>query len=235
MADSDVGDGDDAVERVVAHAPVSGSSSAGSSPGQLTGDRRPADVQNTSTTSRIPIALLARAPSGSGKPAVSARSPPQVEHAVAAVPDGGAPRRRGGHHRESGPPGPAGAAGMGCPAGLVATSTRVAGEDLAAPPGGRRPGSGPASASTCAATPSPSRTMPKQDVLGPDVVVAQLRGLAERQLEDLLRARGVNGTCPRRLRRRLADDGDDLLTGPRPSETPSDCQGPRPNAIAVRG
>ena len=48
--------------------------------------------------------------------------------------------------------------------------------------------SAPSFTSTCAATPSPSRIRPEQDVLGADVVVAELQCLAQRQLENLLGA-----------------------------------------------
>ncbi|MBB5626779.1 hypothetical protein BJ981_002478 [Sphaerisporangium krabiense] len=51
----------------------------------------------------------------------------------------------------------------------------------------------------------------EEDVLRADVVVAQLQGFAERQLKDLLGARG-EGDVPRRRRLALADDLLDLLT-----------------------
>ncbi len=50
----------------------------------------------------------------------------------------------------------------------------------------------------------------EEDVLGADVVVTQLQGLAERQLKDLLGARGERNV-PRRRRLPLADDLLDLL------------------------
>ena len=62
--------------------------------------------------------------------------------------------------------------------------------------------SAPSFTSTCAATPSPSRIKPEEDVLGADVVVAELQRLAQRELEDLLRAWGERDVTRRRLRRR---------------------------------
>jgi hypothetical protein len=50
----------------------------------------------------------------------------------------------------------------------------------------------------------------KQDVLGADVVVAELQGLPQRELEHLLRARG-EGDVPGRRLLSLADDLLDLL------------------------
>ena len=50
----------------------------------------------------------------------------------------------------------------------------------------------------------------KEDVLGTDVVVAELEGLSQRQLEDLLRTRGEGDVARRRLLA-LADDLHDLL------------------------
>ena len=50
----------------------------------------------------------------------------------------------------------------------------------------------------------------EQDVLGADVVVAELQGLAQRQLEDLLGPRG-EGDVPGRRLLALADDLLDLL------------------------
>ena len=67
--------------------------------------------------------------------------------------------------------------------------------------------SAPSFTSTCAATPSPSRIKPEEDVLGADVVVAELQRLAQRELEDLLRAGRERDVA----RRRLAAVADDLL------------------------
>ncbi len=50
----------------------------------------------------------------------------------------------------------------------------------------------------------------EEDVLGPDVVVAELERLAQRQLEDLLRARRERDVAAGGLRA-LTDDLDDLL------------------------
>ena len=50
---------------------------------------------------------------------------------------------------------------------------------------------------------------PEQDVLGADVVVAELQRLTQREFEDLLRARG-EGDVARRRRAALADDLLDL-------------------------
>ena len=52
----------------------------------------------------------------------------------------------------------------------------------------------------------------EQDVLGADVVVVQCQGLAERELEDLLRARGERD-MPADRRVPGADDGLDLFAG----------------------
>src|SRR6185312_5020402 len=54
---------------------------------------------------------------------------------------------------------------------------------------------------------------PEQDVLGPDVVVAQAQRLAQRQLEDLLRA-GGEGDLPGRDLLTGADDPHDLRAHP---------------------
>ena len=53
----------------------------------------------------------------------------------------------------------------------------------------------------------------QQDVLGADVVVAQLQGLAQRQLEHLLRPRGERDVAAGQ-RGALADDLLDLLADP---------------------
>src|SRR3712207_9387583 len=54
---------------------------------------------------------------------------------------------------------------------------------------------------------------PEQDVLGADVVVAELQRLAQRQLEDLLGTRGEGDVAGRGLLA-LADDLLDLLADP---------------------
>ena len=53
---------------------------------------------------------------------------------------------------------------------------------------------------------------PEQDVLGADVVVVQLQGLAERELEGLLRARGERD-MPADRPGPGADNGPDLFAG----------------------
>ena len=65
--------------------------------------------------------------------------------------------------------------------------------------------SAPSFTSTWAATPSPSRMRPEEDVLRPDVVVAELQRLSQGQLQHLL-GPGRERDVPRRRRATAADD-----------------------------
>ncbi len=72
---------------------------------------------------------------------------------------------------------------------------------------------------------------PEEDVLGADVVVAELQGLAQRELEDLLGPRRERDVAARGLGA-LADDLDDL--GPHRLEVDAEAlQGPRRDALTL--